>query len=170
MVDPSKHSLLFLDTEFTQFQNAQLISLGLVRVNDQFELAERFYVEVEFDLRHASDWVMEYVEPKLAHTPVPKREAARQVAAFLASLPHRESVICFDFPTDWDLLAQLLGVEHGDVLTRLNARNVDAEVVDTRALIPDCDDRIHHALRDAEHLARGWLIKRALELKGLRHG
>lgn len=152
-------NLVFLDTEFTQFHNAQLISLGMVRVSESLQLAERFYVEVEFDLRHASNWVMEYVEPKLSHTPLPRPEAARLVAAWLASLPHRESVICFDFPLDWELMVQLLGVEHGDVIARLTPRNVDAEVVDTRVMIHDFDHRIHHALRDAEHLANGWLIK-----------
>jgi hypothetical protein len=163
-------NLIFLDTEFTQFVDAQLISLGLVRVNETFERAETFYIEVEFDLRHASDWVMQYVEPKLARTPISRREAARQLASFLASLPHRESIVCFDFPMDWDLMAQLLSAEHGDVMVRLTPRNVSAEVVDTRVLIPDFDDRIHHALRDAEHLANGWLIKRNLEIKGDRHG
>jgi hypothetical protein len=168
-VDLSRINVVFIDTEFTDFHKPQLISLGCVRLNERYELAERLYVEVEFDLLKATDWVCEYVVPKLDGYAVDSRQAARTLADWLKSLPHRESVICFDFQYDWDFVGVLLGPEHGDLIARLTPRYVREEAADTRALIPDVDANVHHALRDAEHLARGWLIHRELNLKD-RHG
>jgi hypothetical protein len=168
-VDPSQHNIIFVDTEFTAFHNPQLISMGCVRLNEQFELAERFYVEAQFDERCASHWVCEYVIPKLTMFRLPAPNCARRLADWLKKLPHSESIVCFDFQYDWDFVGAMLSPAYGDLLAKLAPRNVREEAADTRALIPDWDHRVHHALRDAEHLARGWRIHHELHMKD-RHG
>ncbi|MFS2113405.1 hypothetical protein [Herbaspirillum frisingense] len=99
---------IFIDTEFTDFIDCHLISLGMVA-----ESGEEFYAEVPYPDAACSSFVREAVIPLLGMLPNSKCEVkdlkekvidwfglVRSKAEFLE--------ICFDYQTDWDLLADAM--------------------------------------------------------------
>ena len=137
---------IFIDTEFTDADEPQLISVGLAA-----ESGEVFYAELQFDYMLASEFVFEHVIPLL--TPETSTlsyvEFRQKLGDWLNEVrPDGEDVeICFDSDSDFTLLDYAArGVPEW-----CRPRNVAAEVNDlfryeffrTRNL-PD-----HHALNDA---------------------
>lgn len=99
---------VFIDTEFTDFVNPQLISIALVA-----ETGEEFYAELPFDIRRCSDFVRETVVPLLGYSP----EAELSLDALYGRItqwlvlvrPTGEEIqLCYDFQTDWDLFSRAL--------------------------------------------------------------
>jgi hypothetical protein len=153
-VDPLK---VFIDTEFTDFFEPKLISLGMVAAT-----GEECYVEMPFPDNECSDFVRESVVPLLASSTEAycARSTSRiRLLSWLEIVRNTgQSVeICFDYQTDWDLFAEALD---GTVPSWISARNVNREVNELmlydfwrRAKVNGSDDREHHALSDARALA-----------------
>jgi hypothetical protein len=100
---------LYVDTEFTDFIDCDLISIALVADDGREFYGERS----DYGDASCSAFVREAVLPQLGQYPcrVFTREALR--AALLvwldqfASEPER--ILCFDYGGDWDLLLDLVG-------------------------------------------------------------
>ncbi|APW48677.1 3'-5' exoribonuclease [Rhodoferax antarcticus] len=94
--------LIFLDTEFTQFNSPDLISMALVA-----EDGREFYAERDdYHRDDCSDFVRETVLPLLGRVPgatCSRSELTDRVREWFAQLPEPATII-FDFETDWRLL------------------------------------------------------------------
>ncbi|WP_230631230.1 3'-5' exoribonuclease [Burkholderia thailandensis] len=137
---------VYVDTEFTDFIDCELISIALVA-----EDGREFYGERnDFDRRICSPFVHEAVLPQLGQYPdrVFSRENLR--SALLEWLrPFESGIFCLDFPGDWDLLVDALdGVPNGwqGLLVRDQADQVRLE-----SYYKQFGGR-HHALHDARAL------------------
>ncbi|AON52329.1 MULTISPECIES: 3'-5' exoribonuclease [Herbaspirillum] len=99
---------IFIDTEFTDFVDPQLISLGMVA-----ETGEEFYVELPYDLQRCSGFVKETVLPMLGYAPeaqVAKDDLYAKIIQWLRIVrqDNAEVRVCFDYQTDWDLFVGAL--------------------------------------------------------------
>ncbi|KVQ51410.1 MULTISPECIES: 3'-5' exoribonuclease [Burkholderia cepacia complex] len=140
--------LVFVDTEFTDFLDCDLISIALV-ANDGRE----FYGErTDFDLASCSEFVRAAVIPQLGQYPDRTyTKAALQTAlhSWLAQFavepaPRR---LCFDYGMDWELLIDLLGdVPQGWLAHQLGNEALDRYRME--AYFKQHGGR-HHALHDA---------------------
>jgi len=119
-------TLLFLDTEFTDFPKSEqdLISIGLVD-----EDGRDFYAELTDYRREAcSPFVKQIVLPLLKK--YPKRiegtrwEVAKQLNEWLQ--PYKDScMVCFDYHADWDLMREMLMLlPDEDLLDFIEAKNI----------------------------------------------
>jgi hypothetical protein len=99
---------LYLDTEFTDFIDSELISIGIVDENGREFYAERN----DFPREECSAFVNEIVIPLLGQNPdglVLNRY--QMVHALLQWLqPYRDggAIICVDYATDWHLFIDLM--------------------------------------------------------------
>jgi len=144
--------LIFLDTEFTSFDEPYLISIGLVAQDGRELYCETAGITSVI----CSDFVQHNVLPLLSGVTARPIELAEQVKAFLA--PYGSSVtICTDAPRyDIDLFLPYLparlnwnyaapyGEEHAQLF----------EDVRNQAFLNGL--RQHHALDDARALAIAW--------------
>ncbi|CAG2146679.1 3'-5' exoribonuclease [Cupriavidus campinensis] len=100
---------LFVNCEFTDFLDCELISIALVADDGREFYGERS----DFSQASCSAFVREAVLPQLGQYPgcVFTLEALR--TALLAWLAHfadePERVLCFDYGEDWELLVDLAG-------------------------------------------------------------
>ncbi|AYH41796.1 3'-5' exoribonuclease [Azoarcus sp. DN11] len=153
--------LLFLDTEFTDFDDCDLISVGLVSEDGKYE----FYAE-RTDYRH--DWANSFVRtdiiPHLGRFPgvaCTGEELTRRLWAWFGTLPRRVQLAC-DSARDHDLLwsAFVQGLPP----------NLDKTIYDLRGLIDTTvfhdavcryheqpDHPWHHAFHDASAHRAGWM-------------
>ncbi|MBB5390775.1 MULTISPECIES: 3'-5' exoribonuclease domain-containing protein [unclassified Herbaspirillum] len=99
---------IFIDTEFTDFVDIHLISIGMVA-----QSGEEFYAEVSFPELSCSDFVRETVIPLLgqiegAHCSV--EDLYIRITSWLKIVrPGEEEIeICFDYQSDWDLFSNAL--------------------------------------------------------------
>ncbi len=102
---------IFIDTEFTDFLDIHLISLGLVS-----STGEEFYAEVPYPDASCSPFVREVVIPLLGKIP----GAAMSKSALKEALLHwlnrchqlmTPLYICYDFQSDWDLFVDAVDNE-----------------------------------------------------------
>lgn len=140
---------IFIDTEFTDFINSQLISIGLVAAS-----GEEFYAEVPYFEPACSTFVKEVVIPLLGEpqgAACSTRELGERLFTWLELVRSDNETleICFDFQTDWDLFANALG---GSVPIWCQARLIGREINELlryefhkRNQLPE-----HHALYDAQ--------------------
>jgi len=151
--------LIFLDAEFTDFIQCDLISIGMVDETGRHS----FYAErSDFERSWCNPIVQTGILPLLDGSNVVTRtELAAQLRIWFATLP-RKVVIACDSRTDWDLLRDALDGE-------LPA-NVVPHIFDLRSLIDttvfnsavcryhDQPNRPwHHALHDAKAHRDGWM-------------
>ncbi|MGV8898670.1 MAG: hypothetical protein ACOH2B_05400 [Burkholderiaceae bacterium] len=140
--------LVFIDTEFTDFFDPKLISIGMVA-----DSGEEFYAEVPFSDAACSTFVREVVIPLLnqyphAYCPIP--DLGMRIMSWLKIVRRsgEDIVICIDFQTDWKLLAEALD---NRVPTWCSVRNVDRNL--NEMLRYDFHKKNglaeHHALHDA---------------------
>jgi hypothetical protein len=101
---------IFLDTEFTDFVNSELISIGIVDENGR-----EFYAELtDFRREACSEFVVETVLPLLGQYPASivgtKQHIAYRLSQWLEEYRDWEdgATICVDYGTDWDLFVDLL--------------------------------------------------------------
>jgi len=99
---------IFIDTEFTDFTDTHLISIGLAA-----ESGEEFYAEAPYPAHACSPFVREVVIPLLGQIPHSACEADDLRSRLLTWLklvrPRNIDIeICFDYQTDWDLFARAL--------------------------------------------------------------
>ena len=102
--------LIFLDTEFTDFNDPDLISIGLVD-----ETGREFYAErTDYCEEMCSDFVVKVVKPLLKQHP--KRvegtrfKIARELNEWLQHYGDTMITVCFDYSTDWHLFNDLLSL------------------------------------------------------------
>lgn len=137
---------IFVDTEFTDFIDCNLISIALVADDGR-----EFYAEcADFDRQACSAFVHEAVLPQLGQYPdrVFSRENL-QLALHAWLQPFEGGIFCMDFPGDWDLLVDILeGVPNGwqGLLVRDQADQSQLE-----SYYKQFGGR-HHALHDARAL------------------
>lgn len=95
---------IFADTEFTDFKNTELISVGLVSEDDQHE----FYREVSHIADFRSDFVNQVVIPlcdrEFNHPDV----VSLDMRDWIDSLPGDQVTIVVDYVGDWHLIEPLL--------------------------------------------------------------
>lgn len=99
---------VFIDTEFTDFIDTHLISIGMAA-----ESGEEFYAEVPYPDNACSAFVREAVIPLLGRLPnadCPAQELRTRIVTWLQIIKRRdeEVEICFDYQTDWDLFLEAL--------------------------------------------------------------
>lgn len=139
---------IFIDTEFTDFVNPELISVGMVA-----ESGQEFYAEVPFNDALCSAFVREVVIPLLSI----KTEhycsvslLGQRMIDWLASVRQGddEILICVGFQTDWDLFVH---AAKGNVPEWCRPRYIGRQINELmrydfhqRNKLPE-----HHALNDA---------------------
>lgn len=99
---------VFMDTEFTDFLDPRLISIGMVA-----DSGEEFYAEVPFPDAACSAFVREAVLPLLKQYPhayCPVVDLGMRITEWLQIVKgSNEGIeICIDYQTDWDLFADAL--------------------------------------------------------------
>lgn len=101
--------LIFLDTEFSTFQQPKLISLGLAAVT-----GEEFYAELPVVQEDCSDFVRDTVVPLLGKEPnaacADGYELQMRLLTWLRMVKQQKTLtICYDYQTDWDLFKEGVG-------------------------------------------------------------
>ncbi|MBA5604948.1 3'-5' exoribonuclease [Duganella sp. FT3S] len=140
--------LFFLDTEFTNFHDPELVSIGLVASS-----GEEFYAEIPFSITACSPFVKEAVIPLLGLDQVAfctRDGLFIRLMDWLAVVKNdAEVVICFDSQHDETLFKQIFG---GMPPAFMRFRNVGDRNINellryefhTKHALPE-----HHALHDA---------------------
>jgi hypothetical protein len=151
--------LLFLDTEFTDFQDCELISVGLVSEDGHFE----FYGErTDFNYDACSTFVRSKVWAHLGRYPAAKVKQAEltvRLCTWFASLPEAVTLAA-DSERDVTLLLRALGTgpsptiqSHVDLRPMLETACVRAHL----KAFHTKDLPRHHALYDAQALRSAWV-------------
>ncbi len=150
---------VYFDTEFTQFTQPDLISIGLVAADGR----EFYAVMKSIPLKQCSAFVREVVLPIIEHWPsatLDRRELAQSLRQWFNEMAEPCEVVC-DFATDADLLIELIGGETDHALRALNIARVTVLSVTQCEQIAEAFDRYfteprqwprHHALEDARAL------------------
>lgn len=153
--------LIFLDTEFTDFEDRDLISMAMVSDDGKHEFyAERY----DFDGELCSEFVLYEVLPHLGRFPATqchRDELAHLLWQWFAALPGKAQIAA-DYLGDRDLLSEALAGNWPD--------NLDHAIFDLSPLLEDdtfneaaCayhnepDHPWHHALHDARANRAGWV-------------
>jgi hypothetical protein len=149
---------VYFDTEFTNFQRPELISIGLVSDDG----AHEFYAErTDFKLSHCSDFVRGEVLPLLGRHPSCVAGSGRQVSnalcAWLDALPCREVELAADYKTDFELLDEILFERRqpGPAIRQVDCSRLSESSEFTEAYVRyflDAGRLRHHALHDARAL------------------
>lgn len=154
--------LLFLDTEFTDFHDSDLISLALVSECGRYE----FYAErTDFDVSRCNEFVRSTVLPKLGVSnagpgPLDRKALAVALHAWLNRLhdldPGSYVMVFYDFDTDFKLLVEALC---GEKPAWLEGANISDQVNPISWAKSALDDSqvVHHALYDARELRADWI-------------
>lgn len=151
--------IVFLDTEFTDFIDCDLISIGMVSEDAKHS----FYLErSDYEDAWCNDFVRAAVLPQLGKSApaVTRAELSDRLTAWFATLP-RQVVIACDSRIDWELLL--------DALNDIRPPNVAKHLLDLRNLIDastyhhavvryhERHGPWHHAGHDAHAHRAGWL-------------
>lgn len=177
----SKILRVHIDTEFTDFINTDLISIGA-----KASTGEEFYGEnAEFIKAWASTWVQANIYPllNLEKFGMRRKELSARLWSWMEELPCDGIIITVDYNGDWLLLHDLFEEEkHPKVLgweliNEIIYRTVDQQVADqndvnayqsqvTRVIddfqkefaqhFLDTGEIQHHALSDARANCRAW--------------
>jgi hypothetical protein len=150
--------ILFFDTEFTDFKDMDLISIGIV--SDQ---QHEFYAEnSEYTHAWCNDFVKSVVIPKLqgGEHALPYAQLKEKLQIWISDLLEEyESVLfVFDYYGDWELLSELLSdhpQEH-KILGKQDELEAGIELY----FMHDRSNE-HHALHDARALFNGFKVKYA---------
>lgn len=140
--------LIFIDTEFTDFKDAELISIGLVTEDGNDE----FYAELPVDQSKCNDFVLTTILPQLGKTPDVRCTPAQLKIKLLQWLERvhgdGDIVICFDYKGDWRLFCTALS---NDVPPWIGGRNIYQYIDQQAWLMYFIENKVaeHHALNDA---------------------
>lgn len=151
--------LLFLDTEFTDFQDCSLISIGLVSEDGAFE----FYAErTDFDYDACNSFVRSSVWAHLGMFPTQKFKKnglEQSLAEALECLPG-PLTIAYDSDRDRQLFAEIFSTRRGPVIVGyvdLRPLQSTAEYAQAEAAFFTPEMPRHHALFDAKANRKAWL-------------
>lgn len=137
----------FIDTEFTDFIDSQLISVAIVG-----EDGREFYGErSDFSVSACSEFVRATVLPQLGGFPgrsMPLAQLRGELQAWLLAVPRKpKPVLCYDSGVDYELVTDLLGGplprgwRHENVFLKIDAERLAQYVA--------VHGGEHHALHDA---------------------
>lgn len=141
---------LFIDTEFTDFIDCDLISIGIVS-----EDGHEFYAERnDFDLSQCNAFVKAAVLPLLGQEPAivgTEEEIGAALKAWLAQFTAVE--VCFDYAMDFELFVYL--VRNPETLKmpgQISGRNINSDIdeQDLEQYWTENGRKEHHALHDAK--------------------
>lgn len=151
--------LVFLDTEFTDFAQPELISVGLATTGIPDFYAERD----DYPQERCTSFVQTEVIPLLGRVPnstCDAHELSQRLRAWFTRLPE-SAVILYDFETDWNLLRIAFD---GDLPAKVQAHQlVDQKIFRSspyklgEALTYTSAWPPHHALADAQALREGYI-------------
>ena len=173
---------LFVDTEFTDFRDTDLISLGIVSEDGQHE----FYVEItDHTVGWQSQFVREAIVPMLDYAKFgkPYDDASVTLKAWIENLPDGEIVLVVDYMMDVYLVQEMLKAHKP--LRRISFMMIEKAFMGMlhergfhyaqqhsiafreltngmEEYFEKFDKRRHHALVDAKANRYGWL-------EGLEH-
>jgi hypothetical protein len=138
---------IFIDTEFTDFVDMDLISIALVADDGRQFYGERS----DFNFKHCNEFVQTTVLPQLGNIPgcvYSSRELTSALRQWLAQFETLDPVLCFDYSGDWALLYHSLD---GDVPAWLRSCNINAQIDPERVkqYLDESGLTSHHALTDA---------------------
>jgi hypothetical protein len=138
---------IFIDTEFTDLVDMDLISIGLVAEDGRSFYGERS----DFNQALSSEFVREVVLPQLGKMPsavYPRYVLRDVVRTWLYTFKSEQPVICYDYFGDYALLLELL---EQDVPEWLKARNIRDRIDETKKeeYLRTHGLLAHHALNDA---------------------
>ncbi|WP_029050340.1 3'-5' exoribonuclease [Cupriavidus sp. amp6] len=151
--------LVFLDTEFTDFINCELISIGMVTADGQ-----DFYAEVQdFDIGKCNEFVRGAVCEVLGQTAnarVVRAALPERLRAWFASLSTSVVVACDSF-IDWELLSDALDCDFPQNVVGRYDLGPLASVPEFQHAVAGYHSQPghpwHHALHDAHANRAGWL-------------
>ena len=174
----TKQLRVFIDTEFTDFLNRDLISIGLVT-----ETGDEFYGEcLDYKKSWASDFVKQNVLPLCDFKKHGKNRAQLHVDTWkwINELPCDEIILMIDYRGDHELLVELFDGEHHPKIKEVQNIFVplrDQFIIHSQAGLAkprfiedgrkeyklgflsyflDTKETQHHALSDAKANARGF--------------
>lgn len=105
---------IFIDTEFTDFVNCDLISIGAAADNG----AEFYGQNSDYIKAWASDWVKTNVLPLCQEDKwMTRNELSARLWSWIEELPCDFVIIMFDYQTDYDLLLDLFGEKHPKMIS-----------------------------------------------------
>lgn len=138
---------IFIDTEFTDFIDLDLISIALVADDGRHIYGERS----DFDRSLCNDFVNETVLPQLHSLPdcvYTRAQLTTALRTWLLQFESLDPVLCFDDPVDWALLYDILDK---DVPTWFRSCNIKAQLDAARIeqYLAKTGLTSHHALTDA---------------------
>ena len=148
--------LLFLDTEFTDFKEMDLISIGIVSKEDH-----EFYAEnSEYNRTWSSDFVKSVVIPKLYGGEYSQtyNKLKEKLQLWVSNLleEYTSVLFIFDYSGDWFLLGELLiDYPHRD---KVKGQQDELEEGIEEYFMHDRSNE-HHALHDAKALLNGFKVK-----------
>lgn len=140
---------VFLDTEFTDFEDCELISIGVVSEDGREFYAER----TDYDLSKCNDFVRETVLPLLGQEPAfvgTLKEIGSKLQLWLGQFDQVE--ICVDYSKDYELFGDLVRDPWFlDIHPAYRCRNIwnDIAAVDLSPYWAEQGRHEHHALHDA---------------------
>lgn len=140
---------LFLDTEFTDFIDCELISIGIVSEDGREFYAER----TDFDQSKCSDFVKEAVLPFLGKEPAvigTEEEIGQLLRMWLAQFDQVE--VCVDYSMDFELFSYLVRDPVSlEIPAGYRGRNIcnDIADIDVERYWELNGRNAHHALHDA---------------------
>lgn len=157
--------LLFLDTEFTDFIDIDLISIGLVSEDGR----ATFYAERnDYRREAASDFVREAVLPHLGQQPensCSREELTRRLYEWLRGFSGTVQIACdstHDRDLLWDALEDGLPTNLDPTVVKLAWQSETRVFNEAVCKYHDQPGRPrHHALHDAQALRLGWLALNA---------
>ena len=136
--------VIFFDTEFTDFENPKLISLGAVTADEQHE----FYAEIDPLPEGCSAFVLEHIVPQLTGPKLTKEAFAQAFLTWLAGF-RCDIELCSDVAFDRDLVYWLCG----------GYPILDGAKCTWFPLPKLVNNNPHHALEDARMLRREFASK-----------
>lgn len=152
---------LFVDTEFTDLLNCDLISIGAISEDGKHE----FYGErSDFDLSQCNDFVRLAVLPQLGADPSlvgTEDELSGRLKTWLQQFAANGPLaVCVDHPTDWEFFTYLVrDAETLAMPASITGRSISREV-DPREVEKYWTEHgrsAHHALHDAKALRSAWM-------------
>lgn len=159
--------IVFLDTEFTDFIDCDLISIGLVTDCG----THQFYAErTDYETAWCSSFAIYDVIPLLGRNKRAQKTRAQLHASLWRWFNRLGDVhIAYDYANDWDLLMDaLVDFEHvkrpSNIIGRIDLRAYMFDPEYTRAMnrFYSRHKPHHHALVDAKAHRAGWLAWRAV--------
>lgn len=149
--------IMFVDTEFTDFKDPKLISIGIAA-----QTGEEFYAEVEYSIADCSEFVRATVLPLLSGNKAwPLQELKHALSAWVDTVRQGGPIVmCYDSEYDREMLCQIFG---RDTPNGIVFRNLGFSYVNKLKMYEwhiKTRQAVHHALHDARALKyafRGWI-------------